>query len=308
MSGIDYLLQQLINGLSLGAMYSLVAIGFTLYFGVIDIINFAHGDVFMLGAFIALAVLGLGGAALFHQAPLAGSLLVFVLTGGIGALAGVTLERTVIRPLRQAPALMVLLITLGASIVLREGVMLFYPNGANPQPFPRLFPAGAVNLGQLVIRYDQLFLVAVSAALITGLHFFVQHTRYGRFMRAIAQDREAAAMMGIDLDRVIMVTFALGSALGAVGGVLNGLYYNIVKFDMGFLIGIKGFAVAVVGGLGNTYGAVAGGLLLGLVEMLTVSFLPGGSAYQDVIAFLLLILFLAFRPGGLFSEHVVEKV
>jgi branched-chain amino acid transport system permease protein len=309
MSASSFFIQQMINGISLGAMYSLIAVGFTLYFGVIDLVNFTHGEIFMLGAFIALTAIGLiTGAGLLNSSILLVLVLVFVVTMAVAALAGAAIERTVVKPLRGSANFMTLLITLGVSIVIRESVMLFYPNGANPKAFPNLLPAGSISIGGAIIKYQQILLLAVSAVTVVLFYLFINKTQYGRFMRATSQDKEAALMMGIDIDKVIMITFMVGSALGSLGGVLNGMYYNIIKFNMGFLIGIKGYSAAVVGGLGNIYGAVVGGLLLGFLEMFAAAFIPGGSRYQDVIGFLIVIFFLVFKPSGIFGEKAYEKV
>jgi len=308
---LDYAVvtQQLLNGLSLGAMYVLVAVGFTLFFGVIDIINFAHGEIFMLGAFIALITMGFfAGSTMLSSHYILVFLVVIFVTIVISGLVGMIIEKGIIKPMRGASDLMLLLLTLGISIVIREGVMIFYPNGANPQAFPDLFPNGSVEIFNIVLKYEQILMIAISMVLVILLHLFVTRTRYGRFMIATSQDKEAAMMMGINIDQIITLTFIVGSALGAIGGVMNGMYYNIVKFNMGFLIGIKGFSAAVVGGLGNIYGAVVGGFLLGFLEMFAAAFIPGGSRYQDVIGFIIVILFLAFKPSGIFGEKVYEKV
>jgi branched-chain amino acid transport system permease protein len=302
-------IQQLLNALSLGAMYVLVAVGFTLFFGVIDIINFAHGEIFMLGAFIALTTVGfLTGSSFFaaHYILLFGAIM--LVTVVLSGLAGTAIERGIIRPMRGASDLMMLLLTLGVSIIIREGVMLFYPNGANPQSFPDLFPNGKIQIFHIVMKYEQILIIGLALLLVFLLHMFVTRTRYGRYMLATAQDKEAAMMMGLNIDKIIILTFVIGSALGAVAGVMNGMYYNIIKFNMGFLIGIKGFSAAVVGGLGNIYGAVVGGFLLGFLEMFAAAFIPGGSRYQDVIGFVMVILFLVFKPSGIFGEKVYEKV
>jgi len=308
---LDYsmIAQQLLNGLSLGAMYVLVAVGFTLFFGVIDIINFAHGEIFMLGAFIALITMGfLAGSALITSHFIIIFLIVILVTAIVSSMVGTVIEKGIIKPMRGASDLMLLLLTLGVSIVIREGVMIFYPNGANPQSFPDLIPNGSIELFNIVFKYEQVFIIAISLVLVGLLHFFVTSTRFGRYMLATSQDREAAMMMGIDIDKVITITFIIGSALGAIAGLMNGMYYNIIKFNMGFLIGIKGFSAAVVGGLGNIYGAIVGGFLLGFLEMFASAFIPGGSRYQDVIGFVIVILFLVFKPSGIFGEKVYEKV
>lgn len=302
------LTQQLINALSLGAMYALVAVGFTLFFGVIDIINFAHGELFMLGAFIALTALGFLTGSTLTSSFLLLLLLVIVITIVGGGLAGGVIERVIIRPLRGASDLMLLLLTLGISIIIREAVMLFYPNGANPLAFPNLFPQTKIYLFGAIIKYEQIFTIGLSLILILLLHLIVTRTRFGHYMIAVSQDKEAAMMMGIDINRVIILTFMIGSALGALAGLLNGMYYNIIKFNMGFLISIKGFSAAVVGGLGNIYGAIVGGFLLAFLEMFASAYIPGGSRYQDVIGFVIVILFLVFKPSGIFGEKVYEKV
>jgi len=198
---------------------------------------------------------------------------------------------------------MLLLLTLGVSIIIREGIMLFYPNGANPQSFPDLFPNGSLEILGVLIKYEQLFMIVMALGLVVSLHMFVTRTKYGRYMLATAQDKEAAMMMGINIDQIITLTFIIGSALGAIAGIMDGMYYNIIKFNMGFLIGIKGFSAAVVGGLGNIYGAIVGGFLLGFLEMFAAAFIPGGSHYQDVIGFAIVILFWFLNH----PEYLVKK-
>ncbi len=302
-------IQQLINALTLGSMYSLVAVGFTLFFGVIDLINFAHGEIYMLGAFVGLITVGFfAGTGMLASHFILVLFIVLIVAMVVSGLAGAIIERAIIRPMRGASDLMMLLLTLGVSIIIREGVMIFYPNGANPQAFPDLFPGGSVNLMGIVLKYEQMFVIGFALLMVLLLHVLVNKTKYGRYMLAISQDREAAMMMGIDINKIITFTFIVGSALGAAGGVMNGMYYNIIKFNMGFLIGIKGFSAAVVGGLGNIYGAIVGGFLLGFLEMFAAAFIPGGSQYQDVIGFAIVILFLVFKPSGIFNEKVYEKV
>jgi branched-chain amino acid transport system permease protein len=304
----ELIIQQLLNGLSLGFMYALIAVGFTLFFGVIEVVNFAHGEVFMLGAFCALVA----SEVLLSTGLLSGSILFFALVIlavlAAGAVVGMAMEKVIIKPLRNAPEIMTLLITLGASIVMRESIMLFFPNGRNPQPFPVLIDMPGLALGGVLIKPDVILTVLLAGGLITGLYLLIEKTAFGRYIRATAQDREAAMMMGIKVNQVFLITFALGSALGAVAGLMNGMAYGIVKFNMGFVIGIKGFAAAVVGGLGNVYGAVAGGLLLGFMEILAVALIPDGSRFQESISFVVVILFLVFRPAGIFGERAYEKV
>ncbi|MGI6262781.1 MAG: branched-chain amino acid ABC transporter permease [Succiniclasticum sp.] len=302
------LLQQLINALGLGAMYSLIAVGFTLFFGVIEVINFAHGEVFMLGAFAAM----LAGTTLVSLGVAGASPLVliasFLAVIAIGAVFGILLEKLIVAPMRGAPDIMTLLITVGASIVIREAVQLFLPNGRNPQPFPELISLPSISVAGALIKPEILATILVAAILIFAMHYFIEDSAYGRYIRATAQDREAAMMMGVNVKKVFLLTMIIGSVLGSCAGMMNGMCYGIIKFDMGFIASIKGFAAAVIGGLGNIYGAVVGGLLLGFMEIFVVSFLQEGSTYQGLISFLLMIVFLVFKPTGLFGEKVYEKV
>ncbi len=305
---IELMVQQILNALGLGIMYALIAVGFTLFFGVIEVVNFAHGEVFMLGAFVALlsgGILTSIGLTMGSVPYFLGILVLVLLTGSI---FGILLERFIVRPMRGAPDIMTLLITLGASIITREAVMLFVPNGRNPQPFPKLFDVDSINIGGVLIKPETILCIILSAVLISGLYYIIEKTTFGRYIRATAQDREAAMMMGINVKKVFIITLALGSALGAVAGLMNGLSYGIIKFNMGFAAGIKGFAAAVVGGLGNVYGAIAGGMLLGFLEIFVVSTVPDGSSYQDLISFVIVILCLVFRPAGIFGERAYEKV
>ena len=305
---IELIVQQILNALGLGIMYALIAVGFTLFFGVIEVVNFAHGEVFMLGAFAALLSGGMLtsiGLTMGSVPYFLGILVLVLLTGGV---FGVLLEKFIVRPMRTAPDIMTLLITLGASIITREAVMLFVPNGRNPQPFPKLFDMDSINISGVLIKPETILCIILSAVLISGLYYIIEKTTFGRYIRATAQDREAAMMMGINVKKVFIITLALGSALGAVAGLMNGLSYGIIKFNMGFAAGIKGFAAAVVGGLGNVYGAIAGGMLLGFLEIFVVSTIPDGSSYQDLISFVIVILCLVFRPAGIFGERAYEKV
>lgn len=305
---IELIVQQFLNALGLGIMYALIAVGFTLFFGVIEVVNFAHGEVFMLGAFVALLSGGLISSIGLTMGSLPFFLAILLLVLLAGGIFGVLLEKFIVRPMRSAPDIMTLLITLGVSIVMREAVMLFVPNGRNPQPFPKLFEMESIKIGGVLIKPETILCIILSAVLITGLYYIIEKTTFGRYIRATAQDREAAMMMGINVKKIFIITLALGSALGAVAGMMNGLSYGIIKFNMGFAAGIKGFAAAVVGGLGNVYGAIAGGMLLGFLEIFVVSTIPDGSSYQDLISFVIVILCLVFRPAGIFGERAYEKV
>lgn len=305
---IELIIQQFLNALGLGIMYALIAVGFTLFFGVIEVVNFAHGEVFMLGAFVALLSVGLITSIGLTMGSLPFFLAILILVLLAGGIFGVLLEKFIVRPMRSAPDIMTLLITLGVSIVMREAVMLFVPNGRNPQPFPKLFEMESIKIGGVLIKPETILCIILSAVLISGLYYIIEKTTFGRYIRATAQDREAAMMMGINVKKIFIITLALGSALGAVAGMMNGLSYGIIKFNMGFAAGIKGLAAAVVGGLGNVYGAIAGGMLLGFLEIFVVSTIPDGSSYQDLISFVIVILCLVFRPAGIFGERAYEKV
>ena len=298
------LAQHLLNGAMLGVIYALVAVGFTLFFGVLDVIKFSHGDVVMLGAFTALATAG----AMTGASP--GVVLAAMLATSILAMAalGALLARFLVLPLRSAPTLNVLLVTLMAGTVLREAVRLFYPQGSNPKPFPRLLPGGAWEFGDFTLRHDSTILLVLGVAAIAGVHLLIQRSRLGLAIRAVAQDAETASAMGIPFRATVLATFAIGSGLAALAGVVNGLYYNEVSFNMGLLLGAIGFSAAVVGGLGNVYGAILGGFLFAGLQTLGAVALPFASAYKDVFAFAAVILLMAWKPGGLLVERSAERV
>jgi branched-chain amino acid transport system permease protein len=301
------LFQFCFNGAMLGTIYAMVAVGFTLFFGVLDVIKFSHGDVLMAGAFAALtaslvaASLGLESAWLMGLILLASALLVTMVLGALVA-------RVLVLPLRGAPALNTLLITLMFGTVLREAVRLFFPNGANPKPFPALLPAWQWSSGELNLRLDSAALLMLGLAAIAALHFAMQRTRLGLAIRAVAQDAEVACCMGIDFRRVVVLTFAIGSALAALAGVMNGAYYNEINFAMGLNLGVIGFTAAVVGGLGNFYGAVLGGFVFAALQTIGAAALPFGSAYKDVFAFAAVIVLIGWRPTGLLAERMAERV
>jgi branched-chain amino acid transport system permease protein len=293
--------QQLVNAATIGGMYTLVAVGFTLFFGVLGLINFAHGEVFMLGAFAALFAANFLKS--FGVPP--GWFLVagmFLVSSAFCGAVGVLTERFAYRPVRGSPMLVMLITSLGVSFLLRESVKEFVPDGANPFSFPSPYMGSVVEFGGVVINYTQIALIAISLAIVTMLYFLVERTWLGRSMRAAAEDRDAARMMGVDIDGVIRNSFFIGSALGGIAGVMNGLYYLSIRFDMGWVMAIKGFTAAVLGGLGNIYGAAVGGYVLALLEVMIVALIPQGSQYKDVLVFLILILVLVFRPSGIFSR------
>jgi branched-chain amino acid transport system permease protein len=298
--------QYLLNGLMLGVIYAMVAVGFTLFFGVLDVIKFSHGDVVMVGAFVGLATfIGLRDLGIVSNPAL---LLVVSAAALISmALLGALIARFLVLPLRTAPPLNTLLVTLMLGLALREAVRLFYPNGSNPKPFPRLLPAEAYSFGSFTLRIDSAILLATGVLAIVLVHLLINRTRLGLAIRAVAQDPETARVMGINFERVVMITFALGSALAALAGVTNGLYYNEINFGMGLLLGVIGFSAAVVGGLGNVYGAIIGGFLFaGLQTVGAVWF--SVPAYKDVFAFAVVILLMAWKPTGLIAEKSAERV
>jgi branched-chain amino acid transport system permease protein len=299
--------QYVMNGLMLGMMYALVAVGFTLFFGVLDVIQFSHGDVLTVGAFTALATFAGFTAAGIHSDPL---LLLAMLMAAIVAMAGlgVLIARCLVLPLRSAPALNTLLVTLMLGTALREAVRLFYPQGANPKPFPALLPATSIPLGHFNLRLDNTIMLAAGVAVVVGLQLLLNRTRLGLAIRAVAQDEETARTMGINFNAIVLVTFAIGSALAAFAGLMNGLYYNEINFGMGLLLGVIGFTAAIIGGLGSIYGAILGGFLFAALQTIGAVALPFGSAYKDVFAFAVVIFFMAWRPTGLIQEKISERV
>ncbi len=311
----EVFMQHMANGITLGGMFALVALGYTMVYGIIELINFAHGDIFMVGSFLGLFALeklfGLGIDQIYIALPLA---MLFAMVGA--ALVGVAVERVAYRPLRDKPRITLLVSAIGASIFLMNFVML--TAGRNLARFPQLQSFSGVDsegfeVAGIKIQYIQVLIVVASLLLMLGLDAFVNRTNLGRGMRATAQDPEAAEMMGVAINRVIVITFILGSALAAAGGVLSGLYYGGIKFNDGFIIGIKAFTAAVLGGIGNIRGAMLGGFVLGLCETVIVALLdsagvPEAFDYKDAIAFLILVGILTLRPSGILGTHVAEKV
>lgn len=301
--------QYLINGLMLGMMYALVAVGFTLFFGVLNVIQFAHGDVLMVGSFVGYtAVLGLAALGIDNDwIQLAGAMFAAV---GMVAILGALIARFLILPLRASPPLNTLLITLMLGTVLREGVRLFFPDGSNPKRFPSLLPTESFSIGSFELRIDSVILLLAGLAVIVGIHLLINRTRLGLAIRAVAQDEETAMTMGINFQFVVLVTFAIGSAVAAFAGVMNGLYYNEINFSNGLLLGVIGFAAAIVGGLGSIYGAILGGFLFAALQTIGAVALLFASAYKDVFAFAfaVVIAIMAWRPTGLIAERVSETV
>jgi branched-chain amino acid transport system permease protein len=303
MTATDIVVQQAINGLSLGAMYSLLALGFTLVYGIAELINFAHFNVFMVGAMVAMLTLEafgiVGQQTVLTGLPLAGTLgagflAAMLFCGGLG----VAMERLLLRPLRavQGPAAMIT--TIGISYVLFNVVLLTL--GSDSKNFPNPLPPLAFPIGGAVLRLREVLTWAVALLLMGALTWFVRGTRLGKAMRAAAQDPEAARMMGVEVDRVVMTAFFLGSALAGAGGMIFGLYYNLAKVDMGFSAGLRAFTAAVLGGIGNVPGAMLGGVLIGLIEAASGQIV--GTAWSDVVVFGLLVLVLTLQPGGLLGR------
>ena len=304
---VGLLAQYVMNGLMLGMMYALVAVGFTLFFGVLDVINFSHGDVLTVGAFVGLATylglsrIGVTWAPVVVAAVFAVAILCIA---GLGAV----IARYLVLPLRSAPALNTLLVTLMLGTVLHEAIRLFYPQGANPQRFPVLLPTDAYSTGNLTLRLDNTMLLVAGALVIIGIHLLINRTKLGLAIRAVAQDEETARTMGINFTLIVLITFAIGSGLAAFAGIMHGLYYNEINFAMGLLLGVIGFSSAIVGGLGNIYGAIIGGFLFAALQTVGTLAMPFASAYKDVFAFGVIILIMAWRPTGLLSEKVSERV
>lgn len=298
-------LQQLINGLTLGGVYALVALGYTMVYGVLQLINFAHGEIYMLGAYIGILVLGLFTAWGWTQTAPVASLILAVLAAAVycGAV-GATVERVAYRPLRRAHRLAPLISAIGVSIILQNVVML--TQGSGDKVFPSLGTPAAIQIGGASVSVLQLGIVLVSGALMAGLHLMIRRTRLGLAMRATAQDPLMAGLVGVPIDRVITATFVIGSLLAAVGGVMVGLYYGVVNFFIGYTAGLKAFTAAVLGGIGNVSGAMLGGVLLGVLEGLGAGYLS--NEYKDVIAFVILIVVLIVRPTGLMGERIPDKV
>ena len=308
MTTVDLLVQQLINGLSLGAMYSLLALGFTLVYGILELINFSHFNVFMVGSFIALFVLqafGLSGQdVILAGLPLAGVLIAaFIVTMLFSGVLGVVIERLCLRPLRNVKGPAAMITTIGVSYIIFNVVLLTV--GADSKNFPNPLPQIRYHIGEAVLDFRVILIWLVALALMLTLYVFVQRSRIGKAMRATAQDAEAARMMGVEVDKVIVMAFFLGSALAGAGGMIFGLYYNFTSFIIGFTAGLRAFTAAVLGGIGNVPGAMVGGVLIGLIEAMSSQFIA--AAWADVIIFSILVLVLVFKPAGLFGRVAPNK-
>ncbi len=300
---MDTFLQQLINGLTIGSLYALVALGYTMVYGVMKLINFAHGDLVAFSAYVGLTIFsqffGAGTTTLFSV------VIIFLLTAIIVAFVGVLLERLAYRPLRNAPRLSAVVSALGASLVIQNGIMLIW--GPNMKIFPSdLFPNTSWNFAGVVLSFTQVVILLLSSVLMIGLYFFINKTKIGTAIRASAIDQDAAKLMGINVNRIIMIIFVVGSMLGAIGGLFIGIYYRGLTFDMGWLYGLNAFIAAIIGGIGSIPGAMLGGLLLGLFNAMIAGYIS--SAWAETFTFILLIIILIIRPTGILGEKTAEKV
>ncbi len=298
-----FLLQQLVNAIFLGSIYALIALGYTMVYGIIELINFAHGELFTAGAFIGVIVLTALQQAGWVETHFVLTLIItFALAMAYVAVLGVAVEHVAYKPLRNSSRLSALLSALGMSIFLSNGMML--SQGVSDRPYPQIFGIEGLEIMGAKITNGQIFVILLAVALMVGLQIFVHRTKLGKAMRATAQNRGMARMLGIDIDRTIRVTFMIGPALGAAAGVMVGLSYGAVRFDMGFIFMIKAFAAAILGGIGSIPGAMLGGLIIGTVEVGWAAFLP--SEWKDVTTFTILILVLYLKPSGLLGENVSE--
>jgi branched-chain amino acid transport system permease protein len=295
--------QQLVNGITLGSVYALIAVGYTMVYGVIELINFAHGEIYMMGAFMSFTLVTSYGISLW---------LAFPITILICAMMGIALDIVAYRPLRKAPRLAALITAIGMSLFLQNLALIIW--GSKIQSYP-LFPEPslpvvlfkpAVTLGEIVITWMQILILLVTTVMMAGLHAIIHSTRMGTAMRAVAQDKVTSSLMGINVNRVISFTFAIGSAMGAVAGILVGIYYNAIWPTMGYIDGIKAFAAAVLGGIGSVPGAMFGGGVLGMAEVMGAGYIS--SAYRDGIAYAVMILVIIFKPSGLLGKSTVQKV
>jgi len=305
---LDVFLQQIVNGLSLGGIYALIALGYTMVYGIIELINFAHGDVYTMGTFFALAVLtGLGVSGEVHGIALVGVVLVTILAAMLlCGILGVLIERIAYRRLRNAPRVAPLITAIGISFIL-ENVMQLW-RGPSPVPFPDVIPNPSYALGHVVVTAKQGAVIALAIIMMVALQLFIYNTKMGKAMRATAQDRDAAQLMGVNINTTIAMTFLIGSALAGAAGFVSGVYYGTTWFFNGFEAGLKAFTAAVLGGIGNIAGAMLGGFLIGLIEAIATQYIPNGAQWTNVVVFSVLVLVLIFRPSGLLGESLPEKV
>ncbi|MFP5212970.1 MAG: branched-chain amino acid ABC transporter permease [Acidobacteriota bacterium] len=295
---------QFTNGLAVGSIYALIALGYTMVYGVLKLINFAHSDLFTLGAYLGLTLLT-SLALSEHVGPFWGVVLLAVMVVGLVALAGALLDRVAYRPLRSSPRLSAVVSALGASIFIQNTIMLIY--GARFRVYPQnILPKTAISLFGIDVPLVRILILCASISMMVALYIFIQKTKIGTAIRAAAIDQGAARLMGIDVNRVILIVFMVGPALGGSAGLMVGLYYGQINFTMGWTYGLKAFTAAILGGIGNIPGAMVGGILLGVIEAMGAAYIS--FAWKDAIAFCVLILILILRPTGLLGERVAEKV
>jgi branched-chain amino acid transport system permease protein len=305
---MEFFVQQLVNGLTLGSVYALIALGYSMVYGILKLLNFAHGEVYMMGAFIGYFVLvGLGGAA-SPALPVALVIILMFLAAMLGSgILGITIERFAYRPLRNAPRIAPLISAIGVSFFLQASALLIFTAQFRTYNTPELIPfSTGIEWGPLRISLVRILVIVSAVALMIALWFLVNRTRLGKAMRATSYDREAAAMMGIDVDRVIVATFFIGSVLAGAAGVMVGLVFGRVYHFMGFIAGLKGFTAAVIGGIGNIPGAMLGGLLIGFAEAFSAAYIS--STFQNLIVFGILITVMLVRPTGLLGSPALSKV
>jgi branched-chain amino acid transport system permease protein len=308
---MDVLIQQLINGLVLGSMYALIALGYTMVYGVLNLINFAHGDILMIGAMVGLTILKMVQVTAPGLPGIVKLLIAIIGAVPVCVIVSLIIERVAYRPLRNAPRLAPLITAIGVSILLQTLAMIIW--GRSPLPFPQVLSSEPITFMGALISPTQILLLLLALAAMGALVFMVERTKIGRAMRATAENPRVAGLMGVDSNRVIILTFAIGAALAAIAGVMWGANYSTGQFAMGFLPGLKAFCAAVLGGIGNIYGAMLGGILLGLIESLGAGYIGDltgnfiGSNYQDIFAFIVLIVVLAFRPSGIVGERVADR-
>ncbi len=300
--GQDFI-QHLINGISLGSIYALIALGYTMVYGILQLINFAHSDVYMVGAFAAYFAAKLLG---LNNSPGIATLAILLIASMVAcSVLGLAIERFAYRPLRKAPKLNILITAIGVSLLLQFSCQIFF--GADPKVFPNVIEDGVLTeVFGVPLKMNDVSVLAVTLVAMLSLHFLIYHTKLGRAMRAVSQNRTVASLMGVNPDRIISFTFIVGSSLAGIGSVLVGMKYPKIDPLMGLMIGMKAFVAAVLGGIGNIMGAVLGGLLMGLSEQMVVGYLS--STYRDALAFGILIVILIFKPSGLLGKGGVEKV
>lgn len=302
-----FLVQQTVNALTVGSIYALIALGYTMVYGVLRLINFAHSEMFMAGSFVAVLVSGLLGLSGFPGAGILVGMLTFVLIGFLGT----TIEIVAYRPLRNKSRLAPMLSALGMAVIIQNVVMLLA--GRRPLIYPSMLPRGVVEIGGVLITWKQITILAIALTLMVALELFVNRTRLGLRIRAVAENANTASLVGINPNVPISAIFFIGPGLGAVAGMLYASYYGVATFTMGFVIGMKAFTAAILGGIGSIPGAVLGGLLLGFFETFATALLPGltggviGTEYRDIFAFSVLVLILLFRPSGLLGAKVSEE-